>query len=77
MSAPGEVTIPASHGPCLIYISPDGQGLTSLTLVDRVAVDDPRERAICRALLLHALALLDEAELNSRFGIPQPEEAQS
>ncbi|KOU20939.1 hypothetical protein ADK52_25455 [Streptomyces sp. WM6372] len=30
--------------------------------VDRTVPEDPRERAICRALLQHALALLDASE---------------
>lgn len=41
----------------------------------RVAVDDPRERAICRALLLHALALLDQAERNAQTGPALTKEA--
>jgi hypothetical protein len=30
--------------------------------IDRLAPEDPRERAICRALLQHAIALLDATE---------------
>lgn len=78
MNTPDDVTIPAGRGPILVFTSPNGQGLgVNTTFVDREAVQDPRERAICRALLLHALSLLDQAELESRFGIPKPEEAQS
>jgi hypothetical protein len=46
-------------GPTLLYVHTD-EG--SSTFVDKQPPADPRERAICRALLLHALALLDETE---------------
>jgi transcriptional regulator with XRE-family HTH domain len=52
---------PVTHGPALLFVSGDGQ-ITHTTEVDRVAVGDPRERALCRALLTHATALLDKAE---------------
>jgi hypothetical protein len=45
--------------PRLVYAHSDGQSTTN---VDRIPVDDPRERALCRALLTHALQLLDELE---------------
>lgn len=51
-------------GPRLEYVgspTPDGAVLTTYA-IDRTPVDDPRERAICRALLVHALALLDAQE---------------
>lgn len=51
-------TVTADRGPCLVYASSDAQ---AVTLVDHQVVTDPRERAICRALLVHALALLDAA----------------
>ncbi|MFJ8583663.1 hypothetical protein ACIRD2_03245 [Streptomyces sp. NPDC093595] len=46
-------------GPALVYCHTD-RG--SVTAVDRQAPSDPRERAVCRALLIHALALLDASE---------------
>lgn len=50
-------TVTAERGPALIYASSTGD---AITLVDHAVVTDPRERAICRALLVHALALLDD-----------------
>lgn len=50
-------------GPALFYISTqDESGLQSVQRVDLTAVQEDRERALCRALLHHALKLLDEAE---------------
>ena len=47
--------------PSLVYHHTDND---TATLVDRCAItSDQRERAICRALLLHALSLLDATEL--------------
>jgi hypothetical protein len=51
------------HGPRLTYrtdATPDG--VWTCIDVDRAAPANPRDRAICRALLTHALRLLDEAE---------------
>lgn len=53
-----QLVITSSFAPRLVYAHSDGQ---SLTQVDYVAPEDARERAICRALLVHALALLDDA----------------
>lgn len=51
------------HGPRLTYRTDvTSDGTWSLIDVDRAAPADPRDRAICRALLTHALRLLDEAE---------------
>ena len=57
---------PTGDGPALVYRHSDGQ---IFTFIDRVPVgsswveerddDAHRERLICRALLTHALALLD------------------
>ncbi|WP_432184876.1 hypothetical protein [Streptomyces tendae] len=50
-------------GPGLAYTSVrDNDGGRTVHLIDREPIADPRERAICRALLLHALALLDASE---------------
>lgn len=49
-------TFTADRGPCIVYASSTGD---AITLADQMVVSDPRERAICRALLVHALALLD------------------
>ncbi|MFF0143567.1 hypothetical protein ACFYRN_45190 [Streptomyces sp. NPDC005227] len=49
-------------GPHLVYRTARDNHVRTHVLVDREALDDPRERAICRALLLHALALLEASE---------------
>ncbi|WP_405893811.1 hypothetical protein OG272_16125 [Streptomyces sp. NBC_00104] len=59
----GPATFPP--GPTLAYVSTAETGPDAthrIQLVDLDALDDPRERALCRALLLHALALLDDSE---------------
>ncbi|MER6602527.1 hypothetical protein [Streptomyces parvus] len=56
MDQPAEFVVTANQGPCLLYASSRGD---TITPVDHAVVTDPRERAICRALLVHALALLD------------------
>jgi len=53
------------NGPALAYIESgdtDAEGTHTIRLVDRDVPADPRERALCRALLLHALQLLDASE---------------
>jgi hypothetical protein len=58
-----EITLTPDRGPQLIYTSYDPKnGTVTLVPVDREPVEDPRERALCRALLHHALALLDASE---------------
>ncbi|MET7437003.1 hypothetical protein ACFYQQ_01060 [Streptomyces sp. NPDC005496] len=49
-------------GPHLVYRATRDNDMRVHALVDREALTDPRERAICRALLLHALALLEDTE---------------
>ncbi|WP_030764830.1 hypothetical protein [Streptomyces sp. NRRL F-2664] len=61
-------TISAAAGPTLVYLSTYG---TAITKVDEQAPADPRERAICRALLQHALALLDASEPTNPNGSPR------
>ncbi|MFE0329049.1 hypothetical protein ACFW08_20150 [Streptomyces sp. NPDC058960] len=52
-----------SSGPRLTFTAGrDVTGTEQLIDVDRAAPTDPRDRAICRALLTHALRLLDETE---------------
>lgn len=47
-------------GPGLAYTSAvSAAGVWVTTPIDHRAVTDPRDRAICRALLNHALSLLD------------------
>ncbi|MFC8723698.1 hypothetical protein [Streptomyces bacillaris] len=49
-------------GPRLEYVSsqdPTGAVITTYA-IDRTPVTDPREAAICRGLLAHSLALLDD-----------------
>lgn len=63
----GDALLPSLTGPALLYTgSVDSQGAQAVLRVDLAAVDDPRERAICRALLHHALALLDASEPTRR-----------
>lgn len=51
---------PRPSGPRLTYCSQQDSELGwQMIDVDRVAPTDPRERALCRALLVHALALID------------------
>lgn len=58
-----DVTIPAQRGPALYYTgSEQGDGTSTVTRIDLQPPDDPRERALCRALLTHALRLLNQAE---------------
>ncbi|MDX3576007.1 hypothetical protein [Streptomyces sp. FL07-04A] len=58
-----DITIPGQRTPALYYAATEqSDGTTTITRIDRQPVDDPRERALCRALLLHALAELDRAE---------------
>jgi hypothetical protein len=54
-----EICLRADLGPTLLYVHTDDG---TSTFVDKDVPTDPRERAICRALLLHALALLDASE---------------
>lgn len=54
-----DIGISGDCGPTLLYVHTD-EG--SSTFVDKAPPDDPRERAICRALLLHALRVLDAVE---------------
>lgn len=57
------MAISTTDCPKLIFVTSDGfPRASSAVEVDREALSDPRERAICRALLLHALALLDASE---------------
>lgn len=48
----------------LIYVGHPQEGMTVTVYPDRVVVEDKRERAICKALLQHALDLIEEAEDN-------------
>lgn len=53
----------AVQGPAVFYVSTSGPNAAqSVQRLDLEAVSDPRERAVCRALLHHALALLDASE---------------
>ncbi|WP_411102483.1 hypothetical protein [Streptomyces sp. cmx-4-9] len=55
-------TIPPHLLPMLQLVTTSPDGGNQITPVDSVAPEGPRERAICRALLLHALAILDATE---------------
>ncbi|WP_394436209.1 hypothetical protein [Streptomyces sp. SGAir0957] len=50
------------NGPTLAYATTSDTGDRIVQYIDRAAVEDPRERAICRALLQHAMDLLDRTE---------------
>ncbi|MFD7999957.1 hypothetical protein [Streptomyces mirabilis] len=57
-----DLTIPTHRGPALFYASTErGDGTSTVTQVDVMVLEEPRERALCRALLVHALAELDRA----------------
>ncbi|MEU3851758.1 hypothetical protein [Streptomyces sp. NPDC029554] len=60
------MTEPVITGPALRYTSSLDGGTQTTTCIDRDVLTDPRERALCRALLLHALALLDASEPTRR-----------
>lgn len=55
-------TRPPMQGPGLVYTGAPHEGTQTSIRVDMGALEDPRERAICLALLHHALALLDDTE---------------
>jgi len=62
--------LPAITGPALLYTtSVDNQGTQAVQRIDLGSLEDPRERAICRALLHHALALLDASEPARRVAV--------
>ncbi|MFJ9027590.1 hypothetical protein ACIRQP_03540 [Streptomyces sp. NPDC102274] len=52
------MALPSGRGPLIAYRSTTG----TYTAIDTEAVTDDRERAVCRALLTHALKLLDEQD---------------
>lgn len=54
-----DIGIKGDCGPTLLYVHTEHG---SSTFVDKTAPTDPRERALCRALLVHALTVLDAAE---------------
>jgi hypothetical protein len=67
------MTDPIRTGPALTYTSSLADtGSQTVTDIDRGVVTDPRERAICRALLLHALSLLDASEPARAINGAQP-----
>lgn len=53
---------PPMIGPTLVYSGTLHQGSHRALRVDLDSPEDPRERALCRALLHHALTLLDASE---------------
>ncbi len=58
-----DITLPAQRGPGLYYLSSEqADGTHTVTRIDRQPPEELRERALCRALLTHALALLDQTE---------------
>lgn len=62
-------TCPAPDGPALTYVGAPHEGTATAFRVDMRAPDDARERAICRALLHHALALLDASEPTRPYAV--------
>jgi hypothetical protein len=61
--------ITSDIGPAIVYCHSD-RG--SVTAVDRQAPTDPRERAICRSLLVLALALIDAEDANPQIHLAVP-----
>lgn len=66
-----DITLPAQRGPALYYLGSErGDGTSDVVRIDLSAIEiDPtavetslRERALCHALLLHAIELLDYSE---------------
>ena len=58
-----DITIPGQRTPALYYAGTENpDGTTTVTRIDLKPVADPRERALCRALLMQALAELDAAD---------------
>lgn len=58
-----DITIPGQRTPALYYAGTEQpDGTATVTRIDLQPVGDPRERALCRSLLLKALAELDRAE---------------
>lgn len=63
-------SLPGSSGPCLVYIETgEGRGMCR---VDQESPESPRERAILRALLVHALRMLDATEVPTTSGMRAP-----
>lgn len=48
----------------LVYIGPEGHQIRIIAHPDRQVITEKRDRAICKALLQHALDLIEEAEDN-------------
>jgi hypothetical protein len=67
--APESVSISVT-GPALFYISTAGpNGIQQVQRADLEPPTDPRERALSRALLLHALALLDASQPTRPYAV--------
>ncbi|WP_432140157.1 hypothetical protein [Streptomyces sp. bgisy154] len=66
---PIEICVRSDVGPALLYVHTDNG---SSTFVDKNAPVSARERAICRALLQHALRLLDASEPARRVAVGEP-----
>jgi hypothetical protein len=49
-------------GTGLVYVGRVGASTRVVAYPDREVVTDRRERVVCKALLLHALKLIEEAE---------------
>lgn len=52
----------ALNGPALFYVTTEENETRTVVWVDRSAPNDQRERSVCYALILHALALVDYRE---------------
>jgi hypothetical protein len=70
--------LPMVTGPALLYVSSvDNRGTQAVQRADQEALDYPRERSLCRALLRHALDLLDATEPARRAPVGQAEARRS
>ena len=52
---------PNPTGPAITYTYADITGHPTVAHIDRAALTDRRERAICKALLFEALRLIEDA----------------
>lgn len=52
--------------PAVYFVTEGAKGGITITIADRTAPEDPRDRAVCKALLQYALKLIEEADSGTR-----------